>query len=379
MAPEIPIIRTDLQSLSRIEREQVWADLLANPHNTSYQVNSEEPQFVSKCINDLQNLLLKDIKLRDPNSNMRPPSAFEVAYRQDSNYVTDPKFLLMFLRGNLFDLKSAAKHILYHLELKKKLFGGELLTKDITIGDITQLEQTEACNEGQEQQNQHQSHLWYHQQSSHTTSRQPFSKFMRFIKVEKGRADWAGRQIIFVSPSHCPFDLPPKYILRQSWESHMSTARMKQHGENAQKVGCVAIISLLDEYPSNMNYEHFRQLVQIDRASPLRIVSLYILRRPNGAASPANGNNETAAAWNNLIDFLIFVMGKLLRVRTRTITGSPQECVYNLLCLGFTEANIPIELKEQSLLQSPSPNTAATMETSTAIPIPPDSMVIEDD
>ena len=39
-------------------------------------------------------------------------------------------------------------------------------------------------------------------------------------------------------------------------------------------------------------------------------------------------------------------MGKVLRLRARSIHGSKQECIYNLLCLGFSKKNIPKELYE---------------------------------
>ena len=131
--------------------------------------------------------------------------------------------------------------------------------------------------------------------------------------------------------------------------------QIKHNVETTQKVGCVLLVSTLDEYPLNMNYEYLRLQLQLIQSTPIRLVAIYVLAlSPNGgesggaapaAASAANGG------WNNAIEFATYIMGKTLRLRTRCIRGTPMECRYQLLCLGFTPHNLPKELMDQANAQ----------------------------
>ena len=81
--------------------------------------------------------------------------------------------------------------------------------------------------------------------------------------------------------------------------------------ETFQKNGCVHISSLLDDVPQNSNYELFRLGMKLLACTPIRFIGIYIL---------ADGS-----AWKNALDFVTFIMGRLLRLRTRVINGK-SEC-----------------------------------------------------
>ena len=76
---------------------------------------------------------------------------------------------------------------------------------------------------------------------------------------------------------------------------------------------------LLDNYPTSMNYEFLRLQIQLSQSTPIRFVAIYILARGSGSGSGSNDSNTIR--WNNAIDFTCYIMGKLMRLRTRVITG----------------------------------------------------------
>ena len=147
--------------------------------------------------------------------------------------------------------------------------------------------------------------------------------------------------------------------------------------DKTQQVGCVLLVSTLDDYPLNMDYEYLRLQLQLISCTPIRLVAIYILAvspspspssSSSTSSSPSNsttlggGGSETSGTttssndnnkktnlvgWNNAIDFATYIMGKTLRLRMRCIRGTPMECRYQLMCLGFTTNNLPRELLEE--------------------------------
>ena len=115
--------RTDreLIAMTSDERTRVFADLGGAP-----QINPEEPDFISLCLMELNEKILK-IEKRD---------AFRQAQRTCPHYTNNPGFRIMFLRGDDFDTDKAALRIVRHFEEKLELFGPEKLAEDITLADL---------------------------------------------------------------------------------------------------------------------------------------------------------------------------------------------------------------------------------------------------
>ena len=78
---------------------------------------------------------------------------------------------------------------------------------------------------------------------------------------------------------------------------------------------------LLDNYPTSMNYEFLRLQIQLSQSTPIRFVAIYILARGSSGSSSSSSNDSNTIRWNNAIDFTCYIMGKLMRLRTRVITG----------------------------------------------------------
>ena len=83
----------------------------------------------------------------------------------------------------------------------------------------------------------------------------------------------------------------------------------------------------------SVDYENLRLIVKSFAILPVRVVAAYRLR--------PSSSNET---YKNVMEFASYVMGKVLRLRVRTIFGTKLECRYNLLCLGIPPNVIPNEL-----------------------------------
>ena len=77
--------------------------------------------------------------------------------------------------------------------------------------------------------------------------------------------------------------------------------------EQFQKLGCVNVPYMLD-HPKNVNYESVRQGTRLMLCLPFRLVSIYAL---------AEGS-----AWNNVLEFIQYALGRMIRLRTRTIYGT---------------------------------------------------------
>ena len=87
--------------------------------------------------------------------------------------------------------------------------------------------------------------------------------------------------------------------------------RMVIGNEQLQKLGCVNVPYMLDRHPGFINYESIRQGTRLMLCIPFRLVSIYAL---------AEGS-----AWNNALDFIHYALGRVIRLRTRTIYGTKSD------------------------------------------------------
>jgi hypothetical protein len=120
------LIAHALGQLSLEEREKACYDI----HGVSDEV-SEEPEFVEKKLNETRDALLK-IKAKLSAAT----EALRLAETINPAYVDHRKFLLTFLRVDLFDAEKAAGRIARYLDWKLSLFGREKLCKPITLDDL---------------------------------------------------------------------------------------------------------------------------------------------------------------------------------------------------------------------------------------------------
>ena len=116
------ILASELNQLSMKERERVYEEI----HGVD-EVIAETPEFVA-------------VKLAALDSALRRiPSkpAYDQAESMSSEYVSDPKFRLMFLRADAFDAEKAAARLVMFMEEKKKMFGPQTLVRRIMLSDFS--------------------------------------------------------------------------------------------------------------------------------------------------------------------------------------------------------------------------------------------------
>jgi hypothetical protein len=118
------IFAAELNKLSMEERDEVLHDV----HGVS-DVMNEDSDFVAGCI---KQLIVQLGAIPDPDKK-----AYLLAKNQNEAYVMDEKFLLMFLRADRFDIKTAAARFVAFFEGKLELFGPERLGRDIVYSDLS--------------------------------------------------------------------------------------------------------------------------------------------------------------------------------------------------------------------------------------------------
>ena len=342
------------------EREKVWSDLSGNSILSNYTPPSdsvdETPNMLKGHLNEMYIELQQQLKSK---SKSKPP-AYQVAYDMDSNYATDKSLWLMYLRIDQYDCQNAVKRMLKHYEWKLKLFGKESLCKDLTTRDLSEEEQNIVHN-----------------------------KSNGLYWLPANVVDHANRRILIHNMTktlyhRATLELRIMYIL---------FSEISRYDIKFQKCGFVSLPYMMDTYPINntnggnggaiggggggyVNYELIRQMIDLAECSPIRFVAKYIICQRDPCSSPSssgpasavtgydstqpqsqqgrdrnnqlhNGSSTTTTnlissqSWINVIDFAAYVVQPYLKIRTRIISGSYQECCYKLMCVGIPPNALP--------------------------------------
>jgi hypothetical protein len=115
------LLAQELNQMTVKERETVYEEL----HGVDTIIEETE-DLIQKTLEDLNRELLKII--------IKP--AYEQAERMSKEYVTSPKFRLMFLRAEYFNVRKAAGRLVKFMEEKLKLFGSNALARPLYLSDL---------------------------------------------------------------------------------------------------------------------------------------------------------------------------------------------------------------------------------------------------
>jgi hypothetical protein len=128
------VLANELGQLSFNERERVYHDI----------------HGVSGCVQETDDLLAQSLeKLEIEISNLgSKKQAYDLARRQDPNYVQNQAVCLKFLRAESFDCRSTAARIANFFETKLELFGESKLTQDLRLTDFSEREDLDAIESG---------------------------------------------------------------------------------------------------------------------------------------------------------------------------------------------------------------------------------------
>lgn len=121
----------DMFELTGQERDEALHDI----HGVS-DVIEESPEFVQqqRTLLEQELSMLESSKLaKDSNKT----HAYRLAKQQNAEYLQSAEFQLLFLRADRWDAHDAAERIVQFLDMKLSLFGSELLTRHVTISDLS--------------------------------------------------------------------------------------------------------------------------------------------------------------------------------------------------------------------------------------------------
>ena len=123
----------ELNQLSIKERENVLHDI----HGVSDKIQETDP-FLFQSLHAMEMEIQRRRRMEYISSTFSSssPSAYELANNINKDYILNPKFRLMFLRAESFDINRSVTRFLRFFQLKLELFGKGNLCKDITWNDL---------------------------------------------------------------------------------------------------------------------------------------------------------------------------------------------------------------------------------------------------
>jgi hypothetical protein len=117
------ILAKEMSRLTMQERDHVLQEI----HGIADAAIVETPEFVEQRLQQLDECLARIAPTKE---------AYSRALYQSPDYVQDRNFRLMFLRCELFHVEQAAERLVRHFDEKLKLFGDDLLARDIRLSDL---------------------------------------------------------------------------------------------------------------------------------------------------------------------------------------------------------------------------------------------------
>jgi hypothetical protein len=118
------ILAKEMADLSVQEREHVVQDIHGIADET---FREEDNDFLQQRVQQFEDCL----------SRIEVKRAYDQALYQSPGYVRNNQFRLLFLRSELFNVQAAAQLMVLHFEEKQRLFGADLLGRDILWDDLS--------------------------------------------------------------------------------------------------------------------------------------------------------------------------------------------------------------------------------------------------
>ncbi|KAG7355082.1 hypothetical protein IV203_004438 [Nitzschia inconspicua] len=281
-----PFFIEELNKLSMKERDEVLQDV----HGVS-DVMNENPVTIQAKVVQMQQAL--------DQLPLKQKAAYLQALQQNEHYVHNPKFLLMFLRADAFNVEASALRFVSFFEHKLQLFGRDKLARDILFCDLT--EGDIACLES------------------------------GYAQMLSGR-DRAGRAVL------CLLPMLRKY---KSTENRLRAIYMvimfALRDVETQKRGMVGIAY-------NVGRDHTTDREAVWKAA--KIVSILPLRFTGVHYCFDDERVKT------LFNLAMYVFNRNARMRCRVHCGSHMECIYHLMTFGIKSSDFPITTSGEKRLEA---------------------------
>ena len=231
-------------------------------------------------------------------------SAYEMAALQDPDYVQNESFRLRFLRTDLYDAKKAAWRLAQHFQVKLDLFGKDKLVKDITQDDLDE-----------------------------DTLHALYNGFSQFLPLR----DRSGRLV------HVQFVIPPHVDLMTKVRMDFYMCMVKSEDEATQRKGCVGIRFYNGQWLQQKQLQHRSSVAtKQPKQTPSKFQSWQASKlltvvpiRP----SAMHLCHDSNSIWSPVFAVMKYVMGFVLRNRTREHYGTHEQCLFELQTFGIATQN----------------------------------------
>eukprot|EP00538_Stauroneis_constricta_P002208 CAMPEP_0119555002 /NCGR_PEP_ID=MMETSP1352-20130426/7332_1 /TAXON_ID=265584 /ORGANISM="Stauroneis constricta, Strain CCMP1120" /LENGTH=499 /DNA_ID=CAMNT_0007601687 /DNA_START=28 /DNA_END=1527 /DNA_ORIENTATION=- len=281
------VIAKEMSALSIRDRQQVYEDV-----NGVTQPNEETTPFLTAKLDDMD-ISIKMIAKKD---------AYDMAFQKSPEYVSNPKFRLMFLRATHFNPKNAASRFVSFLERKLDVFGEELLTKDIKMTDLN-------------------------------------AEALDFFQSGKAQIlplkDSAGRVVFCTLNLHAEL-----FSTKAPTQAYFYFAMAILEDEEVQKNGIVGVHGA-DNFIADFNHQqriNYSKCAGMTNVLPLRVQSFHFMGNPKNPVL------------RSALNLLRLSFSKTIRHRCRIHYGSFQENVYALMQYGIPVSVLPIRGDDNNIV-----------------------------
>eukprot|EP00934_Nitzschia_sp_Nitz4_P004946 Nitzschia sp. Nitz4//scaffold36_size144017//1980//5854//NITZ4_003063-RA/size144017-augustus-gene-0.1-mRNA-1//1//CDS//3329549387//4936//frame0 len=267
------LVKRSMEAISMEEHEKVIFDI------HGFLQPEEDEEALEQALGQMRRHLLK--------IDSKEKQAYLHAQSLNDDYVSNRKFLIMFLRYQEMDPEQAARNLIQHFETKRQLFGnGEILARDIRQSDL-----------------------------SDRDLRVLYSGFVQILATR----DAAGRAV-FVTTSMSPSLFEDFFVNECGKRVIWYMSMIATQDETTQRNGTIWIC-LMDYHSYNVSADQFRAMQELQRSLPCREISGHFCYHDPSVRPFAAGVRLFAKEHE--------------RSRLRIHTGTPEQIIFKLQTFGL--------------------------------------------
>ncbi|KAL3940117.1 MAG: hypothetical protein SGBAC_005278 [Bacillariaceae sp.] len=289
------MILEELHGVETKKRSNVSSYSYNNDSTNNKNHENETNRKVSYTSESMHSLIDAMQNLQKHLVAMKEGTAYQQAQNDNSAYVSNIDFRLMFLRANSFDVKASAEQMIRYFEQKQLLFGKDKLTKDITINDLDSDDKD----------------------------------FLKQGSMQVLPNDTAGRQVnINLKGLGTP----------KSWQSELRVmfyiVMTMCDTEEKQKKGAVKVLYLVGDYRDQSKENHFQKHHHLFMAIPVNWKGIHVC-------------NDDYKQYL-LLSTVVRLAPPKKAANVRIHYGSHTECIYSMQSYGIMEGTIPLSALDYS-------------------------------
>lgn len=276
------LIASELSKMTLEDREKVLEEVHGVVEN-----NQEDPDEIQILFEKVQEELKR----------IRYKQAYEKAAFLSNTYVTDPEFVLHFLRADNYKPRKAAVRLVEHFKHKLELFGEDALVREIMYDDLTEDEKA-ILRTG-------------------------------FVQVLPD-TDRAGRYVFVCNLSEFLNTGTMRDMIRATWYLSVRTTQMATNKSELGIVGVYFTHEMGNIWEKLSRDQYVNGTSFMGNALPFKFASVHFCFESNTLVAAIQST-------------LMMSLGRYARIRSRSHCGSRLECTYALRSYGI---NIDYDLQQ---------------------------------